>query len=157
MSGNRAVAVTVFVVLAVTLASGPLVGVSLTDTTASDGEPSHISASIDSAPDSATLAPDRHNDDLYHLRADPVHITATNVSGRPTVIYRLEVPGLNHTRSAGMFVTEDGTYEVSFDPSSIETERVDQDQYEGTIIVQAFDDDGSRVLVERPVTVEVEE
>lgn len=157
MSGNRAVAVTVFVVLAVTLASGPLVGVSLTDTTASDDESSHISASIDSAPDSATLAPDRHNDDLYHLRADPVHITATNVSGRPTVIYRLEVPGLNHTRSVGMFVTENGTYEVSFDPSSIETERVDQDQYEGTIVVQAFDDDGSRVLVERTVTVEVEE
>lgn len=157
MSGNRVVGLTVLVVLSVTLASGPLVGVSLTEETAPDGEPSHATVDVESVPDSATLAPNRHNDDLYHLRADPVHVTATNVSGRPTVVYQLEVPELNHTRSAGMFVTEAGTYEVSFDPSSIETERVDQDRYEGTITVQVFDDDGNRLLVERTVTVEVEE
>jgi hypothetical protein len=157
MSGNRVVAVTVLVVLAVMLASGPLVGVSLTDNPAADGEPNHVSVSIDEVPDDATLVTDRHNDDLYHLRADPIHITASNVSGRPTVVYRLEVPGLYHTRSAGMFVTEAGSYEVSFDPSNVDSERVEQDRYEGTITVKAFDDNGSRVLVERTVTVEVEE
>jgi hypothetical protein len=157
MSGNRVVAVTVLVVLAVTLASGPLVGVSLTDDPAADGEPNHISVSVDEAPNDATLVADRHNDHLYHLRADPVYITASDVSGRPTVVYRVEVPELNHTRSAGMFVTEAGTYEVSFDPSNVDSERVEQDRYEGTVTVQAFDVDGSRVLVERTVTVEVDE
>jgi hypothetical protein len=157
MSGSRAVGFTVFVVLAVTLASGPLVGVSLTEEATPDGEPSHVTVEVDSAPESATLSPNRHNDELYHLRADAVHITATNVSGRPTVIYRLQVPGLNHTRSVGMFIPEAGAYEVSFDPSNIETERVDGDRYEGTITVKAFDADGGRTLVERTVTVEVEE
>lgn len=157
MSGNRVVGVTVLVVLSVTLVSGPLVGVSLTDETAADGEPSHVTVDVESVPGGATLASDRHNDDLYHLRADAVHITATNVSGRPTVVYQLEVPELNHTRSVGMFVTEAGTYEVSFDPSSIEAERVEQDRYEGRITVYVFDDDGDRLLVERTVTVEVEE
>lgn len=157
MSGNRVVVLTILVVLSVTLASGPLVGVSLTDETAASGGPSHATVDVDSAPDAATLAPDRHNDELYHLRADAVHITATNVSGRPTVVYQLEVPELNHTRSVGMFVTDSGTYEVSFDPSSIEAERVDQDRYEGRITLYVFDDDGDRLLVERTVTVEVEE
>lgn len=157
MSGNRVVGVTVIVVLAVTLVSGPLVGVSLTDGAASADEASHVTVSVDSAPESATLAADRHNDDLYHLRAAPVHLTATNVSGRPTVIYRLSVSELNHTRSTGMFVLDPGTYEVGFDPSNIESERVDADRYEGTIVVKVFDADGERVLVERTVTVEVEE
>jgi hypothetical protein len=157
MSGNRVVAVTALVVLAVTLASGPLVGVSLTDESAADGGPSHVSASVDSVPDRATLEADRHNDELYHLRADPVYVTAANVSGRPTVVYRLEVPELNHTRSTGTLLLESGTYEVGFDPSSIEAERVDAERYEGHLVVKAFDADGDRVLVERTITVEVVE
>lgn len=157
MSGNRVVGLTVLVVLTVVLVSGPLVGVSLTDGDAADGEPSHVTVSVDSVPERATLAPNRHNDELYHLRADSVHITATNVSGRPTVIYRLEVPALNHTRSTGMFIPESGSYEVGFDPSNIEAERVEKDRYEGIIVVKAFDADGDRVLVNRSVTVEVEE
>lgn len=156
MSGNRVVGLTVFVLLAVTLASGPPVGVSLTDEGPADDAASHVTVSVDSVPDRATLVSDRHNDDLYHLRADAVQVTAANVSGLPTVVYRLEVPALNHTRSVGLIVPGAGTYEVGFDPSSIDAERVERDRYRGTIVVKAFDDDGDRVLVERSVSIEVD-
>ena len=158
MNRERAVLVaTMGILLGVTLASGPLVGVSLTESRSFDPGSGAIEASVAETPETATLQRASHGGGVYHLRADPIAVDVTRVTGQPSLTYELAVPALGHTASSITFLDGDaeGAVRLEFDPSTLAADRVDADRYDGTLSVIANDDGGERVLTETTVTVEV--
>ena len=160
MNRERAVFVaTVGILLSVTVISGPLVGVSLTSSETFDPGSGTIEASVTETPDTATLERGDHGSGVYYLRASPVEVEIASVTGQPSLTYELFVTELGHTKSSITFLDSDatGTVNLEFDASTLEADRVDANSYAGVLRVIANDDDGERLLVERNVTVEVEE
>lgn len=160
MNRERAVlVVTMGLLLGVTLASGPLVGVSLTASESFDPGSGTIEASVAGTPETVTLQRASHGGGVYHLRADPIAVRVTSVTGQPSLTYELAVPALGHTTSSITFLDGDaeGAVRLAFDPSTLAAERIDADRYDGTLSVIANDDGGERVLTETNVTVEVVE
>ena len=158
MNRERAVlAATVGIILAVTVVSGPLVGVSLTSEQSFDPGSGSVDATVVSAPDTATLKQGSHGAGVYYLRADPVDLEVTNVSGQPSIIYELYLPEQGYTASSLTFIDDEATGEVAveFDPVTMEADRVDADAYDAVLRVLVNDDRGERPVLERDVTVEV--
>ena len=81
----------------------------------------------------------------------------SNVTAQPVLTYELAVPGLGHTSASVTFLDEgeEGTLRLAFDPSTLQADRVEAEQYDGVLRVIATDDAGRRVLAETDVTVEV--
>lgn len=160
MNRERAVLVaTMGILLGVTFASGPLVGVSLTETKSFDPGSGTIEASVAETPKTATLQRASHGGGVYYLQADPIAVDVTSVTGQPSLAYELAVPALGHTTSSITFLdgNEEGAVRLEFDPSTLEADRIDAEQYDATLSVIANDDDGEHVLTETNVTVEVVE
>jgi hypothetical protein len=160
MNRERAVLVaTVGLLLGVTFASGPLVGVSLTEPRSFAPGSGSVAASVAETPETATLERASHGGEVYYLRADPITVDVANVTGQPSLTYELAVSGLGHKSASVTFLDEgeEGTLRLAFDPSTLEADRVEAEQYDGVLRVIATDDAGRRVLAETNVTVEVEE
>lgn len=158
MRSDRAVvAVTVALLIGVTVASGPLVGLSLTDERTFAPGSGTANVTVETAPDTATLTRTNYGSGPYTLRLDPARIRVSAVSGQPTVAYELAVDGLNHTRTSVTFLDEsyEGRYDLAFAPSTISPDRVDGERYDGTVRVYVYDERSDRLLVERNITVEV--
>ncbi|MUV88026.1 hypothetical protein GJ631_16060 [Natronomonas sp. CBA1123] len=158
MRSDRAVVVaTVAIVIGVTVASGPLVGVSLTDEQSFAPGSGTANVTVETVPDTATLTRANYGSGPYTLRLDPARIFVSTVSGQPTVAYELAVDGLNHTRTSVTFIDEsyEGRYDLTFAPSTIAPDRVDRERYNGTVRVYVYDERSDRRLVERNVTIEV--
>lgn len=159
MNRERVVLVaTVGLLLGVTFASGPLIGVSLTEPESFAPGSGTVEASVAATPDTATLKRASHGGGVYYLRADPIPVEVSNVSGQPSLGYEIVVPDLGHASSSVTFLDEEreGTLQLEFDPSTIEEDRVDRESYDGELRVVATDSSGRRVLAETNVTVEVE-
>lgn len=159
MNRERAVLVTtVALLLGVTFASGPLVGVSLTEPESFAPGSGSIEASVAATPETATLERASHGAGVYYLRADPIDVRVANVTGQPSLAYELAVSDLGHTSTSVTFLDDDAgsTVRLGFDPSTLEADRVDSEAYDGVLRVIATDGDGRRVIAETKVTVEVE-
>lgn len=159
MNRERVVLVaTVGLLLGVTFASGPLVGVSLTEPESFAPGSGSIEASVAATPETATLERASHGGGVYYLRADPIDVRVADVTGQPSLTYELAVPELGHTSASVTFLDEEsqGTVRLEFDPSTLEADRVDADAYDGVLRVVATDGDGRRVAAETDVTVEVD-
>lgn len=160
MSPDRAVVVaTVVILLGVTAASGPPVGLTLTQSETFSPGTGSADIAVESTPETATLSKADHGAGTYHLRLSAVELTAVNTTGQPTLTYQLSVPELSHSTASITFLDSDdtGRINVGFEPSLVEAEKVDSEYYDGTIRVSIADDDGSRLLVENDVRIEVEE
>ena len=160
MRSDRAVvAATVAIIIGVSVASGPLVGLSLTDERSFAPGSGTANVTVETVPDTATLSQANYGSGPYTLRLDPARIRVSAVSGQPTVAYDLAVDELNHTRTSVTFLDEsyEGRYDLAFAPSTIAPDRVDGERYDGTVRVYVYDDRGDRLLVERNVTVEVKQ
>lgn len=158
MRSDRAVvAVTVAVLIGVTVASGPLVGLSLTDERSFAPGSGTANVTVGTVPETATLTRANYGSGPYTLRLDSARIRVSAVSGQPTVAYELAVDGLNHTRTSVTFLDEsyEGRYDLAFAPSTISPDRVDGERYDGTVRVYVYDERSDRLLVERDITVEV--
>lgn len=163
---------TVGVLLVATLATGPLVGYSLTASDPFDPGSGSVDATVTDAPTSATIARASHGGGVHYLRADPVRIDVAAVAGQPTVAYEIEVPALGHSSASLAFLdAEDpGVVRLSFRPSTLESDRLDRAAadgdagenrdgrrvYEGVLRVLVVDDGGERTIHETVVLVEVE-
>ena len=160
MNRERAVLVaTMGILLGVTVASGPLVGVSLTESKSFAPGSGSVEATVTETPETATLQRANHGGGVYLLRAAPIAIEVTSVTGQPSLTYEIAVPALGHTTASITFLEADaaGAVRLEFDPSTLEADRIDADQYDGVLTVVANDDGGERVLAETNVTVEVVE
>lgn len=151
---------TVILLVGVTLATGPLVGLSLTseETDFNPGTGS-VDASVTSVSQTATIERADYGAGVYYLRAPPVELQLSHVTGHPTIAYQLQIHelGLSQTTASFPDSSVTGTYELSPEPSSIEPDRVDQAEYDGTVRVYVRDDDGERGLIETTIRVEVDE
>lgn len=158
MNRERIVLVaTVGLLLGVTFASGPLVGVSLTEAESFAPGTGSIEASVGAPPETATLQRASHGGGVYYLRADPIDVEVANVTGQPSLTYELAVSELGHASTSVTFLDGDtaGAVRLEFEPSTVEADRVDAESYDGVIRVVATDGDGRRVVAESDVTVEV--
>lgn len=158
MNRERAVLLaTMGILLGITIASGPLVGVSLTESKSFDPGSGSVEAAVTETPSTVTLQRANHGGGVYHLRAEPIAVEVASVAGQPSLTYEVAVPVLGHTTASITFLEADaeGTVQLEFDPSTLEADRIDADQYDGVLTVIANDDGGERVLSETNVTVEV--
>lgn len=160
MRSDRAVvAATVAVVIGVTVVSGPLVGVSLTDERSFAPGSGATNVTVETVPDTASLTRANYGSGPYTLRLDPARVRVSAVSGQPTIAYELAVDGLNHSRTSVTFLDDgyEGRYDLTFSPSTISPERVDRERYSGTVRVYVYDERSDRLLVERDVSIEVKQ
>lgn len=153
-----AVVATGAVLLGLTLVSGPLVGVSLTDDRPADPGTGTADLAVERTPDAATLTRDRGGSDDFRLRSPPVRLDVAAVTGRPTVTYELAVEELSYTTMSVSVLDADvrGAYDLPFGAARVDAEDVDDESLDGTLRVTVTDDDGTRTLVQTAVVVEVE-
>lgn len=162
MLWSRAVvAGTVGVLLLMTVASGPLVGLELTSEEREfDPGTGDIDVTVESVPDAGTLERASHGAGVFHVRVDPVRLQIHEITGQPMVSYRLSVPELDHTRTSVHFLDPQrtGAYDLTLDPSPLEPDRIDEDvdSYDATLSVVVRDDDGERVVAEADFEVGVQ-
>lgn len=166
-------AATTAVIVVATLATGPLVGYSLTAPDPFDPGSGSVDATVIDAPGSATIAPASHGGDVRHLRADPVRVDVSGVVGQPTLVYEIDVPAIGHSSASLVFLDAEmtGELELSFRPSTLEPDRLerggsgdgqtesgtDRGEFDGVLRVLVVDDGGERTIHEASVAVEVAE
>jgi hypothetical protein len=152
-------AVSVSVILGVTLLSGPAVGVlDLTQSgvdTAGIGEGNVTVDAVD-APEAAAL--DRaFGSESYYLEVPDAGVTIASVRGRPILSYQVEIHELGYTRGSTHFLDADdaGRIAVSMERDTFSGSRITESAYNGTLSVVLRYNDTERVVYEGAVTVEV--
>lgn len=155
-----AAAGTVVLIVGVTIASGPLVGLSLTSD-AEEFEPSQgtLNATFVSTPENATLEAAKYGIDEYHLRASPVELGIHDITGQPTVAYDLVIHELNYTRSSITFLDSSftGSFQLEFEPTTLDAGRIDREEYSGTISVVVLNGEDGRTLAKTDIRIGVHE
>lgn len=155
-------AVAVGVILAVTLASGPLVGaVDLTPAAEDPGTPGTgtVSLTVVSVPETATLDRGEFGSATYQLRMADATVDVARITGAPQVRYKLKIPAMGYTRVTTTVLDEEdtGRLAISFESTELPPEEVAQDRYAGEVILVTYDDDGLTTHVEKNVTVVVQD
>jgi len=152
-------AVSVSVILTVTVLSGPAVGVvDLTHPRVDTAGLGQGNATVDAVEAPATARFDRgFQSGSYHLEVPDARLRVVSVTGRPTVSYTLSVPAMGYSRTTTHFLDADDTdwVVVSLSRDTLAEDRVDGAAYDGTLSVVLRYNDTERVLYEEPVTVEV--
>ncbi|PSP88530.1 hypothetical protein BRC90_07270 [Halobacteriales archaeon QS_4_69_34] len=156
---------TVAVVVAVALASSPLVGaVDLTpehtaDTETADAPLGSGSAdvSVASVPDAARFVRGDYGASAYSLRVPNAALSVASVAGRPFVTYKLRIDGLGYATLTLYELRGRSGDEIAltFDPQPLAPDRIDRERYTGELLVTLADDRGRRVLYRGDVAVEV--
>jgi hypothetical protein len=156
-----AVYATVAVIVAVTVASGPLVGaVTVPEGGVSGPAPGtgNATVSVVSMPDRVTLEPGAYDTDVYYLEVPDAVVDVSAVTGKPVLTYSLSVPELK-SRSSVFFLQpgEQGRTELSMDRLSFDPAAVDREQYTGELRLVLRGSGGKLTLYSEPVVVEVAE
>lgn len=159
-----AVYATVAVVVAVAVASGPLVGaVDLTHERTDGGTgpegslgQGSVDVTVESLPGEATLDRSEYGAAAYTLRVPDARVVLSNVTGQPMVVYKLKIPAMGYTSGTVHFVTaeHEGAFTLELERDSLAPDGIDRDRYEGTltVLVRA---DGERIVAREPITVVV--
>lgn len=110
-----------------------------------------------SAPDSATLEAEEYGE-VHYLRVPETTVAVSAVTGAPLLTLSIDIPALGFRRSSVFTVGKTGGQTRTFgvERVAIESDRLDQSTYEGTLLIVLRNDDGRTVLYEDDVTVEVE-
>lgn len=155
---QRLFAVTVLVVVAVSVASGPLVGaVDLTRVPAA-APPGTGSAdvSVRDVPRSVVLDRAAFGAGTYHLAGPGASVLVGTVSGNPLLEYVIQIPAIGYTdiKTYELRKTQGQRLGLRFRPVELSPSVIDQSTYNGTIEIRLQSDEFA-VLHEAPVTVEV--
>jgi len=157
-----AVVCTLAVIVALTLATGPSIGLLTVPeggvgTEAAIGTGSAI-VEVQTAPGRANLTAGDYGD-VHYLEVPDAEIAVERAAGAPLVTASIDVDELGFSRSSVYVLreTRDGTRTVSIDRGSLDSSRVDSDSYEGRYRLVIRDDGGKRVLYDEPITIEVRE
>lgn len=151
------VVLTAAVVAALTLATGPTLGVLDVPDPSPEGLGSgSATVTIQSTPERATLEAGQYTD-VHYLDVPQTTATVAEVTGSPILTLSLDVPELGFSRSSVYVLTPDmsGEHAFAVEEASIDSARVENETYDGTLQVVLRDGSGRTDLVEEPVTVEV--
>lgn len=162
-------ATTLAVIAVVALLSGPVGPLDLTTEPGCGEAPGEQSfpgtgnASVTpvSVPDRATISKSSFGAAVWRLKLPPATVNASDVSGRPTVSYRIGIPELGRTvgTTAVLSRCTTGEQRLALDRSTFEPDRIDADRYDATIyLVYRGTSNGTDVeetLVAKNITVEV--
>lgn len=161
MDRSRALALlSVGVVLGVTVASGPVVGVvDLTTPRLDTDAIGQGTATVDAVDAPETARFDRAvQSESYVLRIPDARIHIADIEGGPVVSYTLSIPEMGYSRTTTHFLdgTEEGWVTLSVEPATLGPDMVTQSSYDGELSIVLRGDE-ERVLLERNVTAEVSE
>lgn len=152
-------AVSVVVIVGVTLASGPAVGlVDLTRPRFDAAAVGQGNATVDGVDPPRTGRFDRAlQSESYYLQVPDARIRVTSIEGRPTVSYKLSIPALGYSRGTTHFLGpgDTGWVALSLARDTLPDSRVTESSYEGTVSLVLRYNDTERVLYDGPVAVEV--
>lgn len=162
-------ATTLAVIAVVALLSGPVGPLDLTtaptcgEATGEGAFPGTGNATVTpvSVPDRATISKSSFGAAVWRLEVPPATVNVSDVSGRPTVSYRIGIPELGRTvgTTAVLNRCTTGEQRLALDRSTFEPDRIDADRYDATIYVvyrgTANGTDVEETLVVKNVTVEV--
>lgn len=160
-AARASVAASLALIVAVSLLSGPLVGIDVTAPPESAVGPGvgegAVTATVTTMPDNATLEAGAFGADAFALSAPPATLDVEAVRGQPLVVYRMELPALGLTHSTTYFLSssETGSLTVEMDPYSVSPDRITADSYRGALEVSIRTGEDVRRLERRNVTVEV--
>ena len=151
---------TVGIILALTLATGPVVSL-LSVPEGGAGATGGLgngtaSVSVVEAPDRAELVAGEYGN-VHYLRVPESTIVATNVTGSPLLTASIDVDSLGYSRSSIFVVreTRDGTQTVEIERAPLNSTRIDRTVYEGRYQLVLRDDTGRTVVYDEPITIEV--
>jgi hypothetical protein len=155
------VAVAVSAIVVTTVVSGPAVG--LVDLTqprvdlANLGQGNATVAAVD-APDTVRIERSLQSES-YTLAVPDARLRLASVTGRPTVSYKVAIPGLNYTRGTTHFLDESDTGWVALavEPDTLASDRIEATDYEGRLTITLRYNDTERIVHDESVTVEVVE
>ncbi|NHX39088.1 MULTISPECIES: hypothetical protein [Haloarcula] len=162
MERTRAVVTSVTaIILGVTLLSGPLVpGVTLASEPESVAlESGNVTVSTVEMPDEVTIEKGSYGAASYYLNVPPVRIQFANLTGRPTLVYKLTIEELGYTRTTNHFLDDStgDTYDLTLASDTFTDGEIERKQYNGTMTVSKRDGAGHGVVATRNVTVAVVE
>jgi hypothetical protein len=148
------------VILVLTLSSGPAGVVDFTterDVTAGLGQGELVGSSVD-VPSRAALQQGGYGSQSYYLQVPDATLTVDRVAGRPVVSYKINIPELGYSRETAHFLSaEMGPHiTLSVEKDTLRPDDVQQDEYDGELVVIERIDHNSTVLERRNVTVEVQ-
>lgn len=152
-------AVTALVLVGLALASGPIVGLSVTAEAGSglDAGTGSIDATVAETPDIVWIDRGDYGADVAHLEAPPVRLRVSDVSGQPIVGYELAIDTLDYSRTTQWVFDPSltGNQKVRLRRATLPPDRIDHDGYDATLRVFVRDDASERDLVVTDVRVEV--
>lgn len=114
------------------------------------------SVEVVSVPETARLEAGTYTD-VHELLVPPVVADVSALSGAPTLTASVDLPRLGFTRSSVYILRSTGRQTVRVRPTTFDAERIRNDSYPGRLRVVLRDGAGERVLVDRPIRVEVVE
>ena len=118
---------------------------------------------VHSLPDRATLSRSEFGADVWRLDIPPARVNVTDIEGRPTVSYRIQIPELGRTAGIRTVFSHctTGRVPLRIDQPTFQPETVDNETYDATLFVTyRGTENGTKVertLAERNVTVVVRE
>lgn len=158
---TRVPAVAALVLVGLALATGPLVGLSVTAEPgpAFDAGTGSIDATVVETPDAVRIERGDYGADVAHIEAPPAVLRVAAVDGQPTVGYEVVIAGLDYSRTTQWVFDRSltGHQELRLRRATLPPDRIDADGYDATLRVFVRDGAGERDLVVTDVRVEVAE
>jgi hypothetical protein len=161
MDHGRVVAAGIVAVVAVTaVLSGPLVGgVDLTPEPDEAPPPGSgvANVSVISIPDRAAFVRNSMDRATYELQVPDATVRVANITGRPLLVYKIQVRELGHTRGTTLFLNSSmsGRRVLALEDGQFEKSRISQSHYNATITVLLRSDSGEQELRRENATVAV--
>lgn len=155
---------TVGCILVTVVVSGPLVpGITLTDhhepRELASPNPGDGSVSLESVdvPDTLTLTKSWYGAGVYHLSFPDGHLTISNVTGEPLLVYRFQIDELNYVRGRTFFLSPESPTQlnVSLDRENFAPGRITKDAYDAEFVIIQRVNENDTVLYRENVTVTV--
>lgn len=155
------------VILIVAVLSGPWGVFDLTTTNSACNEDvfpgtGNATVEVTDMPNTATLSKSRFGAEVYRLELPPATVNVSDVRGRPTLSYRIRIPGLKTELGSTTTLSSctTGRMQLTRESATFEPDRIQNDSYDATLyVVYRGTADGEKVereLRTKNVTVEVE-
>lgn len=160
-------ALSVGVIIIIAVLSGPLGVLDLTTAESPCDEDvfpgtGNATVEVTDTPDTATLSKSRFGAEVYRLELPTTTVNVSDVRGRPTLSYRIRIPGLSTELGSTTTLSSctTGRMQLTRESATFEPDQIRNDSYDATLfVVYRGTADGEKIeryLRTKNVTVEVE-
>lgn len=151
---------TALILIGVPLASGPLTGLSLTTEPQPEFNPStgSFDATVIETHDTVIVKQARYGANVSHIHASPVKIHISNITGQPSVTYKLLFNDIGYSTSTVWFLDQsmEGRYNLEFAQKTVTPDRFDKNIHHGKLEIVVRDGTGEWILAETDITLKVQ-